>query len=163
MAPQSAFSCQFPMLSCKSVARVAIIRTSVSWRLSAGHHWPGVAVALNCRCCGTCIMAVVFPCFMSRFLQLFLQSVLPVLFLTLSLSLSLYHSLSLSVSVSLSIDHFTYYCHWVQRKGALTRLLVSTVKRRRSTWRRKALLLPVLGDRQSMLKASESLRGLVLY
>ena len=82
--PWSAFSC--PALSWSSVA--AIVQTSVFLRLSAGLHWPGVAVALNCYCCGTCFMAAVLPYSMSGFLQLSLL-VLPILLIRNSLSISL--------------------------------------------------------------------------
>ena len=78
-----------------------IIRTSVSWRLSAGHHWPaaGVAVALSCCCCGTCFMEVVLLYSMSRFLQLSLL-ILPILFVTPSQFPCLLATLKLHVTLN---------------------------------------------------------------
>ena len=61
-----------------------------------------------------------------------------------------------------SIDQFTYYCLGSTKGAQRGCQGVSTVKRRRSIWRRKALLL--LPRRSTKhLKARQSLRGLVLY
>ena len=98
--PWSAFSCQLHVLSWSSVA--TIIQTSVFWRLSAGLHWPGVAVALNCYCCGICFMAAVLPYSMSRFLQLSLLVLPYPLRNSLSISLPTCHSSRYSKSFLVS-------------------------------------------------------------